>query len=118
MPAKFTHRIFCAVENFEGLHRQRQVACARSLYNAMGIARLDKAARWTALRRNYGFFDAPQEAFVSMDRRFGHNNTLDVGIYVQNLVLAIHAAGLGSCVQGALAHHVPIVRKWVGMGDE
>lgn len=106
---------FPAVEHFEGPLRQRQVDCARALYGAMGIARQDKSARWAAMRRNYAFFDAPQVAFIGMDKRLGFNNALDVGLYVQNLVLALHAAGLGACVQGALAHHAPIVRDCLGI---
>lgn len=109
---------FFSVENFSGLHRERQVDCARALYDAMGIERKDKTARLEAMLRNYAFFDAPQVVFIGMNKQFGYNNALDVGIYVQSLVSAIHAAGLGACVQGALAHHSPIVRKFLNMPED
>ncbi|MDN3638870.1 nitroreductase [Simiduia curdlanivorans] len=109
---------FTSVENFSGLYRERQIDCARALYDAMGIERTDKPARLDAMLRNYAFFDAPQVLFIGMNKAFGYNNALDVGIYVQSLVLAMHAAGLGACVQGALAHHAPLVRQFVNMPDD
>lgn len=109
---------FPAVENFSGLYRERQIDCARALYDAMGIQRRDRPARLDAMLRNYSFFDAPQVIFIGMDKEFGYNNALDVGIYVQTLVLAMHAAGLGVCVQGALAHHAPLVRNFLNIDPE
>lgn len=114
---EFYPQDFVSTETFDGVYRQRQIACAQALYGAMGIARNDKPARLAAMLRNYAFFDAPQVAFIGMDKSFGYNNALDVGMFVQSLVTAMQLAGLGSCVQGALSHHSPIVRKFLNMDE-
>lgn len=114
---EFYPQDFASVESFQGELRECQIDCARALYDAMGVARNDKPARLAAMLRNYCFFDAPQVLFIGMDKSLGYNNALDVGIYVQNLVLALHAAGLGSCVQGALSHHSPLLRQFMAIPE-
>lgn len=98
--------------------RQRQVDCAFALYNSMGIERGDKMGRGMAMLRNFDFFGAPHVAFIAMPKTFGIVNTLDVGMYLQTLVLALEAHGIGCCVQGALAYYPDLVRKELGQEGE
>lgn len=100
-------------------YRTRQVDCAFALYGSMGIERADKAGRGMAMLRNFQFFDAPHVAFIAMPKTFGIVNTLDVGIYLQTLILAMEAHGVGSCIQGALAYYPDLVRSELGIeGDD
>lgn len=99
-------------------YRQRQVDCAYALYGSMGIERGDKTGRMAAMLRNYEFFGAPHVVFIAMPKTFGIVNTLDVGIYLQTLVLAMEAYGVGSCVQGALAYYPDLVRKELGLPED
>lgn len=96
---------------FEGIYRQRQVDCAVELYNNMGIARDDKAGRLRAQLRNFELFDAPHVAFIGMDRSFGTTVALDVGMYIQSLMLAMTAHGIGSCAQGSMRYYPNDVRE-------
>lgn len=89
--------------SFDGIYRQRQVACAFELYNNMGIDRGDKQGRQQAMLRNWQFFDAPHVAFLAMDKSLGLNSIMDVGIYFQTLMLAMTDAGIACCPQLALA---------------
>lgn len=73
------------------------------LYGVLGIAREDADARDRQMRRNYEFFGAPTVLFVFAHRALGMYAALDAGIFVQSLVLAAHARGVATCVQGALA---------------
>ena len=57
----------------------------------MGIARDDKAGRYDAWLRNYGFFDAPHVAIVACDRRLGPYAYVDVGVWLGYVLTA--AAG-------------------------
>lgn len=102
----------------ENPYRKRQVECAVELYGNMGIARDDKMGRMMAMLRNYEFFDAPHVAFIGMPKGFGVINALDVGIYLQTLMLAMTAHGVSSCAQGALAYYPGPVREAFGFGDE
>lgn len=103
---------------FDGDYRRRQVECAVELYNNMGIARDDKDGRMRASLRNFELFDAPHVCFIGMDKRFGASVALDVGMYVQNLMLAMTAHGVASCAQGALRYYPDLVRETFEIGDD
>lgn len=83
-----------------GTHRRE---CAKALYTAMGIARDDQEARFAAFRANYRAFNAPHIAMIAYDPAFGSYGALDVGCYVQSVLLTAHALGLATCPQAALA---------------
>lgn len=102
---------------FDGVYRQRQVDCAVELYNNMGIARDDKPGRQRAALRNFELFDAPHVVFIGMDRRFGATVAMDVGMYVQSLMLAMTAHGLGCCAQGSMRYYPNDVREIFGEPD-
>lgn len=91
-----------------GTHRR---ACGKALYEAMGVERTDSAARQAAWLRNFVAFDAPHVAIVGMDRRFGLYAALDIGCWLQSLLLAATAAGLATCPQASLALHASVVRE-------
>lgn len=101
----------------EGEYRRRQVDCAVALYNNMGIARDDKAGRLRAILRNHELFDAPHIAFVCMEKHFGVSVAVDVGMYAQNLMLAMTAHGLGSCAMGSMRHYPDIPKNILGIPE-
>lgn len=110
---------FSATANvFHGEYRERQVQCAVALYGEMGIARDDQAGRTRAVRRNFELFDAPHVVFVGMDKKFGIQVALDVGIYLQTLMLAMTAHGIACCAQGALRSYPDVVRDAFGVPEE
>ena len=96
---------------FEGEYRKRQVDCAFDMYNEMGIARDDKEGRMRASLRNFELFDAPHIAFIGMDKSFGATVALDVGMYIQTLMLSMTAHGIGSCAQGSMRSYPDLVRQ-------
>ena len=68
--------------------------------------------------RNFEFFQAPHAAFISMPKRFGVFNALDVGMYLQTLLLCMKSYGVASCAQGALALYPDAVREVTGIADD
>lgn len=98
-------------DTFVGEYRERQVACAMELYNAMGIERGDKPARAKAMLRNFEMFDAPHVVFIGMDKAFGVSVAIDVGMYMQNLMLAMTAHGVACCPQGTMRYFPDLVRE-------
>lgn len=86
-----------------GVYRERQVACAVDYYGTMGIGREDKDARNALMLKNWQFFGAPHVAFLSMPTSMGAVNAIDIGIYLQSLMLLFTERGIASCPQGALA---------------
>lgn len=96
---------------FAGEYRRLQVDCAVALYSQMGVARDDRVGRAEAMARNFDFFDAPHVAIICMDRGFGLRVALDVGMYVQTLLLALWARGVANCAQASLASYPEIIRR-------
>lgn len=81
----------------------RRRATGFGLYQLLGIARSDTAARNRQLRRNFEFFGAPTVMFMFVHKGLGAFSVLDAGIFLQTLMLSAHARGLATCAEGALA---------------
>jgi nitroreductase len=99
------------VDEFPGSYRRLQVECAVALYSEMGVDRHDQAGRLRAFARNFEFFDAPHVAIVCMEEHYKLGVALDVGMYVQTLMLALWARGVASCAQASLRMYPAIVRR-------
>ena len=84
----------------------------------MGIPSDDKEARRAAVLRNWEFFGAPVVGFVCIDKELGPADILGVGMYLQTLVLALTARGLGTCVQVALAGYPEVVYRELSIPRE
>jgi nitroreductase len=97
-------------DNFTGDYRTRQVDCAMALYGAMGIERGDKVGRAKASLRNFEMFDAPHVVFIGMDKMFGASVAIDVGMYIQNLMLSMTGHGVACCAQGTMRYFPDLVR--------
>jgi nitroreductase len=106
------------IDEFVGTYRDKQVACAVELYGKMGIARDDRVGRMKASLRNFEFFDAPHVAYICMAKSFGIGVALDVGMYVQTLMLAMQSRGISSCAQAALRAFPEIVAEHLAIPDD
>ena len=65
-------------------HRKQ---CGFGLYNLLGIEKSDAKGRSEQVRRNFEFFDAPVVFFVFVHGGMGPFSPLDVGFYLQTLLL-------------------------------
>lgn len=113
-----SHAMSGTVDAFFGTYREKQVACAVELYGKMGIARDDREGRQWAMLRNFELFDAPHVAYVCMARSFGIGVALDVGMYVQTLMLAMQSRGIGSCAQAALRAFPDVAAAHLGIPED
>jgi len=104
-------------QNLKDDYRTRQVACAVSLYGAMGIKKEDKKERQELMVRNWQFFGAPHAAFFSMPKTMSEINAVDMGIYLQSIMLLLTENGLASCPQGALAMYTDAVHKMANIPE-
>ena len=95
--------------------KNRQRAAGFALYDALGIARRDVAARRANFDRNYRFFDAPVGIVVTIDRDMGKGCFMDLGLSLMALFLAAEAEGLGSSGIGALANYASVVHGHLGL---
>jgi nitroreductase len=90
-------------------HYRRELGA--EVYGSMGIAREDKEGRKIAVLRNHEFFRAPLVGLVCMHQDLGPADALSVGMYLQTLLLALTARGLGTCVEVSLAGYPDVLRS-------
>lgn len=105
-------------QNLKNDYRSRQIACAISLYGAMGIGKEDKKERQELMIRNWQFFGAPHAAFFSMPKTMSEINAVDMGIYLQSIMLLLTENNLASCPQGALAMYTDAVHELANIPDD
>jgi nitroreductase len=82
-------------------YRSRRAAAGEALYEALGIAREDKAARFIQSTQNFQFFGAPVGLFFIIDTNMGKGQWAHLGMFMQSVALAAHELGLGTCMQEA-----------------
>jgi nitroreductase len=92
----------------------RRRACGWGLYTSLGIAKGDHAAGLAQELRNYSFFDAPIGLFMFIDDDLPVGSWVDLGMFVQSVMLAAQAAGLATCPQYSWATFHRVVRAILG----
>ena len=97
------------------LGRRRKIGW--DLYGLLGIAKGDRAAMAEQHARNYDFFGAPVGLFFTMDRRMEQGSWLDVGMFMENVMVAARGLGLDTCPQAAFITHHRIVRRHLDIPD-
>ena len=103
---------------YKGIYLDRRRESGFQLYNALGIARGDKAAYQKQMLENFRFFGAPHVAIITSDEALGVYGAIDCGGYVGNFMLMARAAGLATIPQAALAGYSDVVRKHLGVGED
>lgn len=98
-------------------YRQRRLVCGKALYDALGIRREDKTRQIQAWMNNYRFFGAPMGLFFLLDKAMEKGSWLDMGMFIQNVMLAARDAGLETCPQAALADYPDIIRRLLDLPD-
>ncbi len=104
---------------YEGVHRQRQVAIAIKLFAAMGIERGDKVMRQDWVMRGFRQFDAPVSLVLTYDRELDPGAVVhfDLGALSYGLCLAAWDRGLGTVVNGQGIMRSEIVREEAGIPE-
>lgn len=113
-------REFRRGEAFAGVHRDRQVACAIQLFEAMGIGRDDKEKRQDWVLRGFRQFDAPVCVIITYDRELdGSDDTpFDCGAVTTALVNAAWSKGLGCVINSQGIMQSPVVREHAGIPED
>ena len=98
--------------------KDRARACGFALFDLKGIGRAEHAARRAHGRENFTFFDAPLQLVFHLPAGAERGNFLDVGLFMQNVMLGLTAHGLGSCPQFSVAGYPDVVRRVLGLGAD
>ncbi len=97
--------------------RTRRYACGETMYEALGIPREDKAARLGQVFKNFEFFGAPVGLIITMDRSLCEGQFLDVGIFLQSVMLLAKERGLDTCPQASWLMWPVTIREVLGLDD-
>lgn len=98
-------------------YKSRRRETGLALYSALGIHREDTPTRTEAWYNNYRFFGAPVGLLVFLDRRLGQGSWMDIGMFLQNIMLVAEGEGLATCPQASLAEYPGVVRQILGIGE-
>ena len=101
----------------KGIHKDRQRDCGFRYYGHMGVAREDTEARNKLAAENWRFYGAPHAAFISMPQTMHRANAIDLGIFLQSIMLLFAENGIGCIPQGALAAFPRAVREFVDIPE-
>ena len=102
----------------DGIYRERLHGVGEALYNALGIARDDKAGRLGQYARNYEGFGAPVLMLVHTKAYMGHAQWADIGMWLQTVMLLLRDEGLDSCPQLSWADYTRQVRECVAFPED
>lgn len=102
-------------DTYTEVQKQRFQAAGALMYDAAGIARDDRNGRDEFIINNLKFFGAPHAAFFFMPQAAGVREAADIGMYAQNVMLAMSAKGIGSCPQTILSFNADVVRECLGV---
>ncbi len=103
--------------SYKGVYRDRQVALAIQLFQAMGITREDRAKRSAWMQRGFRSFDSPAAIIICHDKSLPPSAVFDLGTLSQTIALVALRYGLGTCIQSQATTYPDVVRKYTGIPD-
>jgi len=103
---------------YRGLYLERRRECGFQLYDAVGVAKGDRAASAKQAMENFHLFGAPHAMVVTSDEALGVYGAIDCGAWVNNFMLAAAAEGIACIAQAALAAHPRPLREFFGIGED
>jgi nitroreductase len=95
------------------IDRRRKVG--KDMYTLLGIARGDTEGMRTQLFKNYTFFGAPVGLIFTLPRIMVPGSVLDLGMFMQSVMLAALARGISTCPQAAFAPFHRIICEQLGL---
>ncbi|MDA7418991.1 nitroreductase [Xenophilus arseniciresistens] len=104
--------------DYQGVYLERRRDCGFRLYGAVGVERGDRGGYAQQTLENFRLFGAPHVAILTSDAGLGVYGAVDVGGYVQLVLLAMQAHGIAAIPQAALAHHGALIKRELGIGPD
>lgn len=92
-------------------YKSRRFACGMQLYSSVGVALEDRQGRNELWIRNYASFGAPVVLFVYMENGLETGSYMDMGMFIQSIMLGALHEGLATCPQAALAEFPDLVKS-------
>jgi nitroreductase len=113
-------RDFPYKEEYEGIHRQRQIDVAIQLFEVMGIGREDKDKRMDWMLRGFRQFDAPVSLVLTYHKSLepAAISQFSLGSLAYGIVLAAWERGIGCVINGQGIMQSDVVHKYANIPDD
>ncbi|WP_439499488.1 nitroreductase [Bosea sp. (in: a-proteobacteria)] len=98
-------------QTFTEPYQSRRRKVGWDLYGLLGVVRGDHEGMKRQTAYNLRFFGAPVALMVTIDRDLEIGSWLDLGMFVQNFLIAAQGHGLDTCPQAIFARFHPVVRE-------
>ena len=109
LPAAEEYRYY--PETFREPYQSRRRKVGWDLYGLLGVKKGDLEGMKRQTAANLRFFGAPVALMVTIDRDLEIGSWLDLGMFVQSILIAAQGHGLNSCPQAIFARFHPVVRR-------
>lgn len=101
----------------KAVYEERRRDNGEELYRVLGIPREDKKKRRGQFAKNALMFNAPVGLFAYIDRSLSYGQWMDLGMYLQSVMLLCQEHGLATCAQGYWTFLHETVRKATNAPD-
>lgn len=91
------------------LSRRRKIGW--DMYSLLGVAKGDFEGTERHRRRNFDFFDAPVGMIFTLDEDLEIGSWMDLGIFLEAIMIAARSHGLHTCPQAAFADYHAVIRR-------
>ncbi|MCZ8238862.1 MAG: nitroreductase [Leptospiraceae bacterium] len=106
------------LESYPSDAKKRMFDLGMKIYGVAGIERKDKNARDEFMLRNFSFFGAPTAIFISSTFDLNFFIGIDLGCFLQSVLLMAREHGLGTCAQAALGAFPDVVTSQLSIPKE
>lgn len=93
-----------------GEHGARRLA-------ALEVDRDDAAEREKLMLMNFEFYGAPCAMFLFMEGSLNEWSVYDMGLFSQNLILAAHSFGIGTCLQASVPNYSREIKQFLEIDE-
>jgi len=94
-------------ENINQLYKSRR--------EATGVDLLDPKIVNKSKKANFSFYGAPHAVYLFQDNSLSQWSLFDLGLFVQTLMLAAHAKGLGTVPQAFATDYAKEIKEFLGI---
>ena len=88
------------------------------MYGLLGIAKGEREKTYKQHGRNFDFFDAPVGLFFHMDKRMEVGSFIDMGLFLENVMVSARGHGLDTCPQAAWVDYSDSVKSELGIPED
>ena len=117
-PEEHRAEYFYYLQNWREPYHSRRRKIGWGLYGLIGIEKGDVEGSRRQHDRNFIFFDAPVGMIVTLDRDLEKGSWIDLGMFIDNIMLSARGQGLHTCSQAAFMDYHKVIRQELGIPEQ